>query len=149
MQADEQDPYEEWLIRRYPSWTLYLNPQQYYLGRCYVWLKRFGKMQRITDLKLSEWIELHDCVLPAYEGAIDRLWRPGHMNYAWLCNEFAEHNGHGHMHMIPRYERPVLLFPGCEFRDDQWGKNYAPYPKLDLPQDTLFLIRDMLRSEIR
>jgi diadenosine tetraphosphate (Ap4A) HIT family hydrolase len=147
MQVDEQDPYAEWVIRRYPSWTLYLSPQQYYLGRCYVWLKRFGKMQRITDLKYNEWIELYDSILPEYERAVDGLWKPGHMNYAWLGNEFIQHNGHGHMHVIPRYDRPIH-FAGREFRDDQWGGNYAPYPRLALPKETLILIRDALRNEI-
>ena len=148
MLEDDRDPYEEWVVKKYPSWTLYLSAEQYYLGRCYVWLKRFGKMQRITDLTHNEWIELFDSVLPAYEGALDRLWMPGHMNYAWLGNEFIEHNGHGHMHLIPRYGRPVH-FAGHEFRDDRWGKNYAPYPRLLLSTEKLILIRETLKNEIR
>ena len=148
MTDEEQDPYEEWVVKKYPNWTLYLSSQQYYLGRCYVWLKRFGKMQRLTDLKLNEWIELYDSVLPEYEGAVGRLWRPEHMNYAWLGNEFAEHNGHGHLHLIPRYERSVH-FAEHEFCDAQWGENYAPYPRLILPKEKLILIRDAVKSEIR
>ncbi len=148
MAGDEQDPYEEWVVKKYPNWTLYLSSKQYYLGRCYAWLKRFGKMQRITDLKPNEFLELYYSVLPEYEGAVGRLWRPEHMNYAWLGNEFAIHNGHGHMHLIPRYERSVH-FAGREFCDDQWGKDYKPYPDLTLPKEKLILILSAIKSEIR
>mgnify|MGYP001609300747 CR=1 FL=1 len=104
-------------------------------------------MQRLSDLTREELYELMIFVLPPYEKAIDHLWRPDHMNYAWLGNESHVHQGHGHMHLIPRYKHPVL-FAGLEFHDDQWGKNYAPYPKLGLPQSTLFMIRDALRKEL-
>jgi diadenosine tetraphosphate (Ap4A) HIT family hydrolase len=104
-------------------------------------------MQRMTDLKYSEREELFDSVLPEYERALDGLWRPGQINYAWLCNEIVEHNGHGHMHVIPRYEFPVV-FGGHEFKDEQWGHNYDPYPKRALPKKMLFRIRDALRTEI-
>ena len=141
--------YSEWKIKDYQYWTLFLHADsQRYLGHSYAWLRRAGGMQRLSYLTHEEQYELSVFVLRGYEAVLDRLlWRPDHMNYAWLGNEFDVHKGHGHMHLIPRYERPVL-FAGLEFRDDQWGKHYEPYPKLRLPQNTLFMIRDALRKEL-
>ena len=140
--------YEELKIKDYQYWTLYLHGNQCYLGRSYAWLRRAGGMQRLSDLTNEERYELFVFVLGGYETALDRLlWSPDHMNYAWLGNEFNVHQGHGHMHLIPRYKCPVL-FAGIEFRDDRWGKNYAPYPRIDPPQSMLFEIRDALRKEL-
>lgn len=139
--------FEEVIIREYPCWTLCLHTNQYYLGRCFAWLRREGVMQRLSGLTRKELLELHESVLPDYEAAIDRLWKPDHMNYAWLGNHVHVHKGHGHMHLIPRYKRPVL-FSGHEFSDGQWGQNYPLYPKFELPQDLFFQIRDALRTEI-
>ncbi|MFZ2555632.1 MAG: hypothetical protein WAX57_02230, partial [Minisyncoccia bacterium] len=121
--ADNSGEYEGFKIREYPCWTLYLHSNQYYLGRCYAWLKRDGDMQRLSDLTCEELFELHGSVLPGYESAVGRLWSPDHMNYAWLGNHVHAHKGHGHMHLIPRYKRPVL-FSRHEFSDGQWGQNY-------------------------
>lgn len=145
---DEPDKYEKFKIREYPCWTLYLHSNQYYIGRCYAWLKREGEMQRFSSITSEELFELHDSVMPGYEAAVNRLWKPGFINNAWLCNEFHTHGGHGHMHLIPRYKHPVRFFKH-EFRDNQWGHNYAPYPKLKLPKKMLLRIRDALRNEIR
>lgn len=140
--------YSQFRIRDYEYWTLYLHSNQCYLGRSYVWLRRPGEMQRLSDLAQKERYELWNFILAGYEAALDRLlWRPDHMNYAWLGNEFSVHQGHGCMHLIPRYKCPVL-FAGLEFCDNQWGENYAPYPKTKLSQIVLFDIRDALRKEL-
>ena len=139
--------YEELCIRKYPCWTVYLNANQSYLGSCYAWLNREGGMQRFSDVSVEELFELHGSVLPAYEKAIDSLWKPSHMNYAWLGNHIYEHAGHGHLHLIPRYASPIL-FAGREFKDERWGQNYAPRPKPEPEDDILLLIRDALKYTI-
>lgn len=148
MGYEDNPRYEKWRIREYPHWVLYLHTNQYYLGRAYAWLKRPGEMQDFADLTFDELFELRTSVLLEYKAALVRLWQPGLMNYAWLGNHMHIHKGHGHMHIIPRYEVP-RNFAGHEFHDARWGENYAPSPKLELPGETLLLIRDALRRHLR
>lgn len=140
--------YEKFKIKEYPHWILCLHDNQYYLGRAYAWLKRPGEMQDFADLTVRELRELHGSVLPEYKAALASLWKPNLMNYAWLGNHMHIHKGHGHMHIIPRYAYKKAV-GDREFRDKRWGKNYAPSPKLKLSEETLILIRDALRNEIR
>ncbi|MBI3572225.1 hypothetical protein HY091_01680 [Candidatus Kaiserbacteria bacterium] len=140
--------YDQLKLKEYEYWMLYLHANQGYLGRAYAWLKRPGAMQRFGGLKFKERDELWDQVLHEYENSVGRLWTPEHMNYAWLGNEFNTHLGHGHLHLIPRYRR-VVSFAGVEFSDGQWGHNYAPYPKIKLPEAILFAVRDALKKELR
>lgn len=144
----EADLYAKWKIKDFEFWTLYLyNKNQYYLGRSSAWLKRAGEMQNIGSTTINEWIELRTVSI-VYAGAIERLWGITFTNDSLLGNEFHQHRGHLHMHMIPRFSEPVL-FAGHEFRDEQWGKDYKPCPDFVLPEDMLILIRDALRDEIR
>jgi diadenosine tetraphosphate (Ap4A) HIT family hydrolase len=139
--------YEQHTLKEYDYWTLFLHGNQYYLGRAYVWLNRPGEMQRLSSLAPAARDELFGTVLSSYEFAVAQLFGPEHMNYAWLGNDFSAHQGHGHMHLIPRYSR-VVQFCGREFRDERWGKNYAPSPALELPHDDLFAIRDAIRRKL-
>jgi len=128
-------------------WTLFLHSNQYYIGRAYAWLKREGEMQRLSQMTSEEIQELHVAILPAYEDVLASLWKPKHMNYAWLGNEFTQHQGHGHLHIIPRYDQPIQ-FVGAEFIDERWGKNYSPYPKQQYSDELVFTIRDALRNAL-
>lgn len=123
--------YQKTIIKEYEHWTLLLhdNPGPY-LGRAVVWLARAGGMQRFSDLAPHESLELTR-ILKEYEHALHAVWKPDHMNYAWLGNLFHEHGGHGHMHVIPRYA-VVREFLGAEFKDERYGDNYVPYQKRPL-----------------
>ena len=140
--------YDELKLKEYKHWTLYLHGNQCYLGRAYAWLKRPGEMQKLSDITEEERDSLWYTTMRRYELAIARLWQPDHMNYSWLGNEFAAHQGHGHLHLIPRYQHEVH-FAGEIFTDDRWGQNYAPYPKVEFADDKLFAIRDALRKELK
>lgn len=149
MRKDAQaEHYSKFIIKEYRCWTLYLHEYQNYLGRSYAWLRRDGEMQRLSKLTGDERDELFETVFPEYEEAVHTLWSPDHMNYAWLGNEIETHGGHGHMHLIPRYERAVTF---CEygFQDPRWGHNYAPYFKRNLSDDVLFKIRDVIQKELK
>ncbi len=76
------------------------------------------------------------------------LWKPDHINYAWLGNFFQEHDGHGHMHFVPRYKEP-RTFADVTFTDERWGKNYPSNEELKLPEDKLFQIRAVLCKELK
>jgi len=134
------------VLKEGPHWTLYLHQNQYYLGRAYAWLVRPGQMQRLSRLPPEELTSLQ-ALQQLYERALNQLWHPDHMNYAWLGNEFESHKGHGHMHLIPRYIRPVV-FGEHTFTDERWGKNYAPYPVQIYSARLMFAIRDVLRQQL-
>lgn len=112
--------YEQFVVKKYNHWTLQIEEKQRYLGQAVAWLDREGDMQRLFSLTEEEREELWEKVLPDYENIIEKLWQPDHMNYAWLGNYFHMHNGHGHMHLIPRYKTP-RSFEGKEFVDERWG----------------------------
>lgn len=134
------------ILKEYAYFTLLLNDDQRYLGRAYLWLVREGGMQRLSEITPEEYIELKKIILE-YEDALKSLWSPDFMNYAWLANLFAEHGGHGHMHLIPRYKE-ARTFAGMSFIDGRWGKNFTPNEELKPSQEVLFQIRDALKEKL-
>ena len=139
--------FERLKLKGYLHWTLYLNANQSYLGSAYAWLNRPGEMQRLSQLMWFEMDELFEHVLPQYEKALERFSGPDHVNYAWLGNNFEQHGGHGHMHLVPRYETE-RRFVGLAFFDVRWGKNYAPRSEWQGSEEVLLKIRDGLRCEL-
>lgn len=140
------DAFVHEIIKEYKYWTLGLNADQRYLGRAYVWLLREGGMQRFSEISDEEMAELR-VIMRDYEMALQKLSQPDFMNYCWLANLIAEHGGHGHMHLIPRYKEP-RTFNGIEFVDGRWGKNYTPNEEFK-PDPALFeSIRDRLKSHL-
>lgn len=134
------------IIKEYQYWTLSIHDDQRYLGRAYVWLVREGGMQRFSEITDEEMAELR-VVMREYEAALGELWQPDFMNYMWLANLFHAHGGHGHMHFVPRYEKP-RTFKGTEFVDDRWGKNCTPSTPFEISEEKLFEIRDALKGAI-
>lgn len=126
------------------EWRIYLNEDQRYLGRAYVWLKRHRDMHDITDLMPDEWTELL-IILRTYGHFVRDQWGAAIVNYAWLGNEYHLHRGHAHMHVIPRYAAPPSR-NGHTFPDERFGKNYQPYEKLKLPRPVLLDLADEVRT---
>ena len=137
--------YEQFVLKKYQHFTLFLHDDQHYLGRAYAWLVREGEMQRFSQLTRGELIELA-MIAKEYEKVLEILWHPDHMNYAWLGNFFHEHKGHGHMHFIPRYKLS-RSYAGITFTDGRWGRNYPGSPALKLEKGKLFAIRDAIIKE--
>jgi len=140
------EPYVKWTIKEYKYWTLLLNDDQRYLGRAYVWLVREGGMQRFSEITDEEMNELR-IVMREYEAALQELWKPDFMNYAWLANLIAEHGGHGHLHLVPRYKES-RTFAGVEFIDGRWGKNFSPSEEFKPSEEILIQLRDVLRENV-
>jgi diadenosine tetraphosphate (Ap4A) HIT family hydrolase len=148
MRPDGTSPeYDKYIIKRYTYWQLVVSERHYYLGRCIAWLLREGNMQRLSSLTGDERDELWNLVLPEHEKTVEKLWKPDHMNYAWLGNDFHIHKGHGHFHLIPRY-KSSRDFCGRTFVDEKWGKNYAPTPEADISEGIIFAVRDALKAEL-
>lgn len=113
--------YVDLIIREYENWTLMVHDNQNYLGKMIVWRVRPGHMQRFTDLTPAELMELQ-LVCRHAEFALYHLFRPDHMNNEMLGNLFHLHGGHAHLHITPRYAKPVL-YRGREYIDLRWGRH--------------------------
>lgn len=103
------------LIKSYSFWFLLLNDDQRLIGRCYAWSRIPGDLQDLALLPIEAVQELQ-LVMRNWSLAL-RLLEIGfiHPNYEWLGNEFQVHDGHGHLHMVPRYARPfTFLGEYCE-----------------------------------
>ncbi|HEX5774456.1 MAG TPA: hypothetical protein VFY28_00625 [Candidatus Paceibacterota bacterium] len=140
------DPrYEDLVIYDGLSWKLYLNEDQRYLGRAYVWLKSCHRdFHQLGDLNPDDLEELMR-ILRTYHATVRDLWNADTLNYGWLGNEYHMHRGHGHMHVVPRYAAPPE-FGGREYPDERWGQDYKPYDKLKLPRNELLSITDELKE---
>src|SRR3989344_1362309 len=138
--------YVPWILKEYQHFILLLSSDQRFLGRSLAWLSRSGEMQRFSHLTGEELKELQD-IMVEYENAIGALWQADHMNYLWLGNNFHEHKEHGHMHLIPRYEKP-RTFAETVFTDENWGQNCFPHRDFFPPKEVLAGIVSALRAQL-
>lgn len=146
-----ENPFAHLRIKRFSRWDLFLHRQQHYLGRTYAWLHREGR-RHLQEIAQVEQDEFFDMILPGVHRSLTELFgwneQVDLLNVAWLGNE-ESHGHHGHFHLIPRYFTPPT-FHGREWEaDSRWGKNYAPYPKKETPEETLKLIRDEFRKVLK
>lgn len=129
----ENPRYQHLVLYEGACWRVYLHEQQNYLGRVYLWLTtRHVPNHQFYDLDQHELRELQQ-LLAAYHLAITQLWEPHTLNYYWAGNHAAHHDGHGHLHVIPRYKSAPVL-EGYGFPDHRFGKNHSPYEKRKIPE---------------
>ncbi|NCU37715.1 HIT family protein [Candidatus Saccharibacteria bacterium] len=128
------------------SWVVSLNPDQAYLGRCYVTLKKHkGDLADLTD---SEWLEFAD-IVKTLEAAVRHAF--GATLFNWVClmnNAFqTEHaKPHIHWHFRPRYDHKVT-FSGTVFSDPSFGHHYdRTHVKKVLPK-TLGNINKIIKKQ--
>lgn len=128
--------FDKFKIREYSFWDLYLHKEQYpYIGRCYAWARR-EDAKNLFDMNFQESSELL-AIIHDWGDALrflfgNRAWP----NLAILGNTTP----HLHVHLIPRHKESIELY-GIKFEDPNPSGNYAPYPKMDLPLETLMRIK--------
>lgn len=137
-----QDEFARLIIHRGPVWTVQLHPDQRYLGRLVIFLNRVAEID-FLDLTEAEVLSYYSTARSARE-ALTRTFKPDMFNHATLRNEWRQH----HWHLVPRYEGP-RTFNDMTFIDPRWGKNWAPYDKLDLKDEQLLTIRDAIKAEFK
>ena len=150
------EDYSENLLKTFDLWHLFLHPKQFpYVGRCYavarrgfkdeidMRLRQMPEAKKVTDMSSRETIELFDIIVPEWDEAVKALFGHDWPNVAILGNEWP----HLHAHLIPRYNTP-RNFQGMEFVDPNPKGNYAPYPKKELPAETLIAIRDAMKGKL-
>ncbi len=134
--------YEQFKIKEFDLWDLYLHQNQFpYVGRCYAWARR-EEADMISDMNLNERQELFDIIIPSWENAIKILYGNFRTNIAILGNETP----HLHAHLVPRQINKTVY--GVEFNDPNPKGNYSPYEKRDIPLDIIIKIRDDMRKII-
>lgn len=135
MESNERD-FEQDLISQYQYWAVYLHENQSYLGRTYIALLRGSDNEEIDpfiDTNIEEREELTS-IFNGLKTALDVLYQPTRLNYSNLRNQWH----HCHWHVVPRYEGEEngrRTIDGFNFYDMNKGKNYAPAPKLELPEN--------------
>lgn len=131
--------YEQFKIRSYDLWDLYLHKEQYpYIGRCYAAAKR-KDAENVVQITGDEAKELFTTIVPNWFATVEYLFNASWPNVAILGNDWR----HLHAHLIPRYFSPREVF-GYTFTDPRPTKNYAPYDKVELPVEILYKIRDAI-----
>ena len=134
--------YELLLLKLYPQWTVYLHEKQYFLGRCYVALNRPAD-DPYSDTTKEERDELELIILDL-QTALKKLFNYDLLNYGNLRNGWR----HCHWHVVPRYET-ARVFDTTTFTDSAWGRNWSHHKKdFEISEDTVFKIRDVIRSEL-
>jgi diadenosine tetraphosphate (Ap4A) HIT family hydrolase len=127
------------VLARYRHWRLSLSRRQGYLGWCLVILSRHET--DAANLTAAEREELW-VIIGGPRGALERLFRPDHYNYAFLGNVVR----HVHLHLMPRYESP-RQFQGQTFRDEHWGWFAIPETE-EAPAEILGALAEAVRGEI-
>ena len=106
------------------SWSVFLSDEQDYIGRCILVLKRHcDSLSELTD---DEWDELRDLVFKV-EACLKAVLGATLCNWSCLMNSFykeAVPDPHLHIHVRPRYDKPVML-NGNTYNDDEFGHHYA------------------------
>lgn len=128
---------EKHVVDKSDHWTIVVNSDQAFLGRCYFALTRHET--DVTKLSQAERDSLWDFFARA-KGALDSLFSPDHYNYVFLMNVTP----HLHAHIIPRYDSP-REFAGETFIDGRHGDHYDTQASHMLSDDVL----DELAAAIR
>lgn len=135
--------YEKLKIKSYKHWDVYLHENQCYIGRVFILLKTeiFEDFLAVDGEVREEFFTIGEEI----KSALKVLFKPDKMNYAALSNTSEKI----HVHLVPRYKEP-REFSGKVFHDTRWGKNYAPYDRtFVLDESTLFQIRDALQQSLQ
>ncbi len=134
--------YTQLKIKSFKHWDVFLHENQCYLGRVFVLLKE----QNVEDFLAIDG-EVRDeffLIGKKIKLALKTLFQPDKMNYAALSNVSPDI----HVHFVPRYKEP-REFAGVVFHDSRWGKNYAPYDRsFVLDESVLLQIHDALKNNL-
>ena len=139
-----QVPNPDNLVYETKHWKVVLAPDQSYLGRCYVALKRH--CGDLAEMEKEEWLDFAELV-KKLEGAMKKSFDATMFNWTCLLNDAYQNNPpnpHVHWHFRPRYSHRVE-FAGLLFEDKDFGHHYARGMAKDIPRD----VREGIIGRIR
>ncbi|OGM19598.1 hypothetical protein A2685_01280 [Candidatus Woesebacteria bacterium RIFCSPHIGHO2_01_FULL_37_10] len=135
------------LIFETKHWEVYLNPDQYCLGRSVVVAKRdVGSM---SDLKEEEWIDFAKLV-KRFESGFKEAFGATMFNWTCLMNNAYQSlppNPHVHWHFRPRYAKSVK-FEGIKFDDKEFGHHYAKGTDFEVPEKVFLKIIKRIKESL-
>jgi diadenosine tetraphosphate (Ap4A) HIT family hydrolase/8-oxo-dGTP pyrophosphatase MutT (NUDIX family) len=102
-------------------WQVELHPDQEYLGRSVVVLKRH--IESLHELTKKEGAEFFE-IVKRFEGSVNKAFKPTHYNWACFMNDRWLPDSppmHVHWHVLPRYKEARII-DGREFIDSDWPK---------------------------
>lgn len=135
--------YEKLKIGSYKYWDLYLHENQCYLGRGFAQLREDVGVEDFLAIEGAMRDEFFS-ICQDFKAALKGLFQPDKMNYAALSNTSPKI----HVHLVPRYQEP-REFAKVVFTDTRWGKNYAPYDRdFVIEESVLFQIRDAIKRQL-
>ncbi len=105
-------------------WKVFLNPEQSYLGRCVVTLKRH--CSSLSQLKSEEWIDFVNLV-KKLESLLKKAFGATMFNWSCFLNDAYQNNPpnpHVHWHLRPRYKQSVK-FANRWFEDPDFSHHYS------------------------
>jgi diadenosine tetraphosphate (Ap4A) HIT family hydrolase len=133
-------------IKKFNYWTVYLHPNQSYLGRVYILLNRHGPGDT-TELTEDEWKESKE-VMDKITKILKSLYNPNFFSYLVLQNR---DRNHFHFHIMPRYKERVERY-GEEFVDEMWKEEMpdgpVPSPKNKPGEEVLNKIIEDIKKEL-
>lgn len=129
-------------VHRQGGWLWQVHENQSYLGRMILRLSR-PELGSLSQCTADEWFSLHENIR-AYEGLVARLFAPDRLNYSQMGNEYPQL----HVQAVPRYSSD-RSWRGRDFKDMNWGRNWAPTPSSPLTVEETYEFASWFREEMR
>lgn len=127
-------------------WKVLLFPNQAYLGRCLISLKKDSG--ELSDLTSEEWADFHKNIVKKLEPAFKKAFNATMFN--WTC--FMNHayrdespNPHTHWHFRARYKNDVE-FAGEKFQDTEFPTHYDKDRKKIVSKELLKKISEEIKK---
>jgi len=115
-------------------WNVFLVPDQSYLGRCSLELKRH--CENLSELNKDEWGDFTG-IVKRLEKALKKAFNATMFNWTCLMNNAYKSKSpvpHVHWHFRPRYDHSVK-FNGITFEDKEFGHHYDKKRNLIVSDD--------------
>ena len=128
-------------------WRTVVHYDQYYFGRCTVFLKRHA--ESLETLTVDEWADLKS-VIDRMESFFRGEFGADLFNWACLMNlayRAEVPNPHVHFHFRPRY-RNAVEFEGETFLDPEFGGHYQISGKRPLSEATRRALVERLKESL-
>lgn len=126
---------EKDLIYSTPLWDVRLNPNQKYLGRCVIVLRRpCPRLSEVTQEEMLDFLQ----VAKNLETLLEKTFNATMFNWACSMNHAYQVNPSNpqvHWHMIPRYIHSVE-FRGKTFSEEHFG--YRSVSDVNIVSDDIF-----------
>jgi diadenosine tetraphosphate (Ap4A) HIT family hydrolase len=116
-------------------WNIELSTEQYYLGRCYIVLKR--ECQELSSLTEEEFSDLL-VIIKDLEKALKKAFGANMFNWTCMMNDAwkdtNDRKPQVHFHMRPRYKDKVEI-NGTIFEDKEFAHHYIRKIEKDISEE--------------